>query len=387
MSSRDEKSFLQRFATLCDAELFKRRDIVDDELNHLKAEFYGRLDSGAYYKSISRMLSTELQTRATMIWRNLVQAHESLRAELTGTLRDDMQRAWEAQLSTSYDELQSLLDTQIKSPSDRPYFSLDETLKNTLRKYFVEIDMYVDTLARKEPRESETKLPAPVEPLHDVAQPLKSKTTGARADNQNRFALMGDYWSVTFNGKTKALKNTKGMRYIEHLLRNQGKEVYVLDLFYAINPPDQKTINKDLSTLSAEQLEEAGLSVSGLGDAGEAITPEGQKRIKAHLKELQDHIDDAIETGDEDKQVKLEEEQENILRHYKADLSLGGRPRKASSPIDQIRKNVTRCTRKDIRNIESKFPELGHHLHYCIKTGIFCRYAPHPEVKWHFDLP
>jgi hypothetical protein len=120
MSSRDEKSFLQRFATLCDAELFKRRDIVDDELNHLKAEFYGRLDSGAYYKSISRMLSTELQTRATMIWRNLVQAHESLGAELTGTLRDDMQRAWEAQLSTSYDELQSLLDTQIKSPSDRP---------------------------------------------------------------------------------------------------------------------------------------------------------------------------------------------------------------------------------------------------------------------------
>jgi hypothetical protein len=118
--SRTKASFVQQAVELSDAELFKRRDIVDDELNQVKAEFYGRLDSGAYYKSISRMLSTELQTRATMIWRNLVQAHESLGAELTGTLRDDMQRAWEAQLSTSYDELQSLLDTQIKSPSDRP---------------------------------------------------------------------------------------------------------------------------------------------------------------------------------------------------------------------------------------------------------------------------
>jgi hypothetical protein len=120
MPSRTKASFVQQAVELSDAELFKRRDIVDDELNQVKAEFYGRLDSGAYYKSISRMLSTELQTRATMIWRNLVQAHESLGAELTGTLRDDMQRAWEAQLSTSYDELQSLLDTQIKSPSDRP---------------------------------------------------------------------------------------------------------------------------------------------------------------------------------------------------------------------------------------------------------------------------
>ena len=387
MPSRDEVSFVQRAAALIDAELFNRRKSVNEELIHEKAKFHGRLESGRFYVSISQMLSAELQRRAELIWRNLVRAHEPLRAELTDTLRDDMKRAWEAQLSTSYDELQSLLDAEIKAPSDRPYFSLDEKFKNTLKKYSVKIDMYVDDLEHNEPHESKTKPVVPVEPLTDLAQPLQPKTTDALADNQNRFVLEGDYWSITFHGTTKRFKNTKGMRYIQHLIRNQGKEVLVSDLFYAINPPDQGAINKELSSLSAEQLNEDGLSVSGLVDAGALITPEGQQRIKAYLQELKDQIEDAKETGDKDRQAELEEKQEGIRQQLIADLGLGGRSRIASSPIEQFRKNVTRCIHKDIRNIELKFSELGHHLHYCIKTGTFCQYAPPSKVKWHFELP
>jgi hypothetical protein len=164
MPSRDEVSFVQRAAALIDAELFNRRKSVNEELIHEKAKFHGRLESGRYCVSISQMLHTQLQMRAELIWRNLVRAHESLGTELTGMLRGDMKRAWEAQISTSYDELQSLLDTQIKSPSDRPYFSLDETLKNTLGQYFEEIDIYIDVLERNKARESETRSAAPALP-------------------------------------------------------------------------------------------------------------------------------------------------------------------------------------------------------------------------------
>jgi hypothetical protein len=248
-----------------------------------------------------------------------------------------------------------------------------------LRQYSVKIDMYVDDLARNKARESETRSAEPVAPLNDLAQLPISKTTDGLADDQNRFVLEGDYWSITFNRTTKRFKNTLGMRYIAYLIRNQGKEVYVLDLFYAINPPDQEAINKDLSTSSAEQLEEDGLSVSGLGDAGEAMTPEGLQHIKADLKRLQERIDEAQEFGDVEKQAKLEDERDRSLSYLNSALGKGGRPRKASSPVEQIRKNVTNCIRRDIDKIESVLPELAHHLRG-IKTGTCCQYAPQPKV-------
>jgi hypothetical protein len=202
--------------------------------------------------------------------------------------------------------------------------------------------------------------------------------------NRNCFFLAGDYWTVTFNGKTQAFKNTKGMRYIEYLVRKQGKEVLVSDLFYAINPPNHEAVNKDLSALSAQQLNEDGLSVSDLGDAGELITPEGQERIRAQLKNLQDRIEDAEELGDIEKQAKLEDERDRILSYMNAALGKGGCPRRASSAIEQIRKNVSRCIHRDIDRIESVLPELGQHLR-CIKIRKFLAYAPNPKLEWYFE--
>jgi len=161
MPLRAEESFVQRAATLSDAEIFNQRETLKDELDHVRAKFHGYLDTGGYYRCISQMLSTELQTRAEIIWRNLVRAHKSFGAEYTGTLRDDMKRACEVQIKTSYDELQSIIDSEIKTPSDRPRFSLDNKLKNALRQYVEEIDMYFDDLKRNQARESGTTSAGP----------------------------------------------------------------------------------------------------------------------------------------------------------------------------------------------------------------------------------
>ena len=161
MPLRAEESFVQRAATLSDAEIFNQRETLKDELDHVRATFHGSLDSGYYYVSISRLLSAELQTRAEIIWRNLVRAQKSFGAGYTGTLRDDMKRAYEVQIKTSYDELQSIIDSEIKTPSDSPRFSLDNKLKNALRQYVEEIDMYFDDLKRNEARESGTSSAGP----------------------------------------------------------------------------------------------------------------------------------------------------------------------------------------------------------------------------------
>jgi hypothetical protein len=75
---------------------------------------------------------------------------------------------------------------------------------------------------------------------------VSPEVTPKPAEAPNRFFLQAEYWSITFEGKTKNFKNTLGFRYIEFLIRNQGEKIHVRDLLHAINPPDRETVDPTL---------------------------------------------------------------------------------------------------------------------------------------------
>lgn len=202
---------------------------------------------------------------------------------------------------------------------------------------------------------------------------------------ENRLFPNGDHWSVTFDEETRALKNRVGLRYIAHLIRAQGQEVHVSDLSYAAHPAEPGSINAQLSGMTAEELGEYNLFVTGLGDAGDTLTPEAQRKIEHYLRQLSDQIEDAEETGDNEKRAILEDEREKILGQLASDRGLKGRPRKTSDPIERIRKTVTKRIQIEIARIEKSFPAFGHHLLACIKTGTYCEYTPRPKIEWKFD--
>jgi hypothetical protein len=176
-----------------------------------------------------------------------------------------------------------------------------------------------------------------------------------------------------------------GLRYIAWLIRNQGKEMPVSDLYYAVNPPDGDAIDSIHSSMSASQLDENGLSVGDLGDAGNTLTPEGKKKLQEAIRNIQEQIEEANEFGDDEKAAQLEQKQDEIISHLAAESGLGGKPRKASSGIERLRKAVTKRIRDDIKKITSTFPDLGHHLDAAIRTGTQCQYSPHPPVEWSLD--
>lgn len=166
MPSRDDETFTQRAAMLSDADIFGRRHHVDDKLDEIRATFAGRLDSGYYHRFFSQALKDEFKIRAEIIWGNLIRAHESFGAELTDTLRDDLKTGLEAQIRRTYDKLQAVLDAEaVRAPAEfnRDYLTLDEEFQQALTKYFVEIDMYVDTSKRDEERENKTKSSEPTQ--------------------------------------------------------------------------------------------------------------------------------------------------------------------------------------------------------------------------------
>lgn len=198
----------------------------------------------------------------------------------------------------------------------------------------------------------------------------------------NRFLCTGNHWSVTFDGETRSIKNTMGMRYIARLIARRGLEVSVADLYGDVNPREAGSTNALLSTMSAAELEGLGLSVEGLGDAGEMLTPEARRSLEQRCLKLRDRIEDAQELGDVERQVELEDELEKVLSYLGAATGLRGRSRRASSATERIRKAVTKRIREQMQELTRTFPALGRHLLQSVKTGSICAYRPDPKVDW-----
>ena len=197
----------------------------------------------------------------------------------------------------------------------------------------------------------------------------------------NSLILKGDYWHISFNGKTKIIKNTLGIHYIEYLIRNKDKEVHVSKLFYAIKPPDENKVDKTYSEVPKENLEMEGLSVTYLNENNIGVDPDDKKYFLDRLKWLAIKIEEAVEDTDEEKQLRFENEQETILQQLNKDFGLKGKSRGTGSLAEQLRKNVTRCISRDRKNLSNTFPEFAAHLIF-IKTGIFCSYNPNPDTEW-----
>jgi hypothetical protein len=65
------------------------------------------------------------------------------------------------------------------------------------------------------------------------AQPGSAGGGGAvssvRVAHKGTFRKEGEYWSIGYGGKALRLKDTKGLRYLAHLLRHPQDEFHVLD--------------------------------------------------------------------------------------------------------------------------------------------------------------
>src|ERR1700691_137548 len=88
------------------------------------------------------------------------------------------------------------------------------------------------------------------------------------------FTREGEYWTVGYGGKSFRLKDTKGLGYLAHLLRHPAAEFHVLDLVGGIagqREDDETGQSVHGLPRGDEDLEKAGIHVTGIGDAGEML--------------------------------------------------------------------------------------------------------------------
>lgn len=213
--------------------------------------------------------------------------------------------------------------------------------------------------------------------LADLGEPVAVPAGRPRAERiaarANLFRREGEYWSVSFEGESFRLKDSKGLRYVAKLLARPGTEMFALDLVMADS-------GQAAPRPGARERAEAGLEVAGPGDAGEMLDATAKAQYKERLEELREELEEAESFNDPERAARARQEMDFLAHELSAAVGLGGRDRKAASDSERARVNVTRAIRSAIDRIAEHSPALGKHFEATVKTGTFCAYTPDPRM-------
>jgi tetratricopeptide (TPR) repeat protein len=196
--------------------------------------------------------------------------------------------------------------------------------------------------------------------------PHERGTAGASA-----FRREGEYWSVTFAGRTSRLRDAKGVRYIARLLAGPGRAFHVLDLVAA-----ERGAIRDLADSPG-----AASAVAALGDAGEMLDARAKDAYRRRLAEIEEDIEEARALADAEREAQAEAERDFLVRELARAVGLGGRDRRAGAASERARVSVTRAVRSALARIGEHDPSLGEHLDRSIRTGVCCAYVPEPHAR------
>jgi tetratricopeptide (TPR) repeat protein len=199
--------------------------------------------------------------------------------------------------------------------------------------------------------------------------PLSSLPVGAPATGE--FRLLADLRVVTFGGPTATVKDLIGLRYLERLLVNPGREFHVLDL-----------VAVERGTLPTGVIAE-GVS-NGNDDALPILDEQARAAYRARLAEVDDDINEATLHNDIARIEKAQLDRDYLLAELSHAVGLGGRLRSSGSSVERARTSVTRSIRYALAQLERHHPIAANHLRRTVRTGMYCAYETDPSsrVTW-----
>jgi hypothetical protein len=171
----------------------------------------------------------------------------------------------------------------------------------------------------------------------------------------------GQVWTLVFESKSTTLKDSKGLAYIAHLLRNPGSPCLAADLFAAA----------------------AGAKGAiAAGSAGDVLDSTAIATYKSRAEDLKDQLVEAESNNDEGRKEAIREELEKLADQVIAAKGLGGRFRKSHDDRENFRKAVSMAIGRSITTIRKHLPVLADHLDRNIDRGHFVSYSG--DIPWEF---
>jgi len=186
---------------------------------------------------------------------------------------------------------------------------------------------------------------------------------------ENLFRKEGDYWTLSYQGRTCHLKDTRGLRAIAILLHIPGQEQHVLDILTALGEGQRPA-----------RRQESGVDTPGApqGSLGATLDAAAKIAYKRRLLDLHATLAEAQHCHDLARAAQAQAEIDWLSSELAAALGLGGRDRQVGADAERARSTITKAIKAAVHKIRQHHPALGHHLATHLKTGLFCQYRPAP---------
>lgn len=185
------------------------------------------------------------------------------------------------------------------------------------------------------------------------------------------FCREGDMRTLTFSGLTSHLKDLKGMRYLERMLAEPGREFHVLDLAAV----ERGSFSVDASSDALSIDPQCGMEV---------FDSRAREAYRQRLAETEEDILEAEENNDFHRAALARADRQFLIDELCRGVGLNGRARTIGDGVERTRTSATRSLRYALKRIAQHHPELGEHLTRTIRTGTYFAYEPDPRVpvKW-----
>jgi hypothetical protein len=171
----------------------------------------------------------------------------------------------------------------------------------------------------------------------------------------NVFRRDGQVWTLTYQGTSAHLPDSKGLRDLAALLAAPGEQVHAVRLLGG-RPP--------------------------IGGADPVLDEQARAAYRARLAELEAEVDQADTDHDPHRADRARAEREALLQELSRAVGLGGRARRLGDEGERARKAVSARIRDAIARVERAHPALGRHLRQAVTTGTFCSYTPDTPTRW-----
>lgn len=181
------------------------------------------------------------------------------------------------------------------------------------------------------------------------------------------FRCEGEMRTVTFGGATVRLKDLKGMRYLERLLAEPGREFHVLDLVAVERGTLPANASLDTTRVDAQ----CGLEV---------FDSKARKAYRQRLTEVEEDIAEAESQNDFHRAELARADRDFLVDELHRGVGLNHRARTVGDGVERARTGATRSLRYAVDRIARHHPRLGEHLARTIRTGTYFAYEPDPRA-------
>jgi hypothetical protein len=175
-----------------------------------------------------------------------------------------------------------------------------------------------------------------------------------------------DFWLVGFADAHTRVPDSLGLRYLDLLIRQPGRDLAALDLV---------RLTAAAGPAAAAAAEDGLHDASGTG-ADEVLDQQARAAYRQRLTALDEELAEAEEWHDTERASRLRAEKDFLVRELAAATGLGGRPRRLGAESERARLNVTRAIRSAIAKIRDRAPAAAAHLDRSVQTGTRCSYSP-----------